>query len=297
MEKNKRAFIMIFVLALSVLSLAAEEAAPQPAAAPAAVVTPEIDTSDFNAIQLPPNDALEYWVIRNQALTDLVPFLTKKRAEMKQKRQVLADYLLQIGRAEEFAAQTIEVPNDPKLYAFAFGVLQGLEQKDIDVSKIQMKKQPDWDGLVEFAMRNAIYEGYLPTAVEGNEEFQMYKEMVMKKEQYGQKVHKELRPLAQQCLKVWLYLGQIKEQENLKAYVAEKKLQTKQADDAMRARLQEEKRATAYDHAKAREEKRFEQSMDRSRQERHDERQDYRQDALLFRQSRLDDRYTNNYHY
>ncbi len=315
MRKNSFVTIIVFVFALSILSMAAEEQKPQPApasnlatpapkpaaatpapAAPAAAAAPEIDTSDFNAIQLPPKDSLEYWVIREQSLSDLVPFLTKKRAEMKQKRQILADYLLQIGRAEDFAAQTIEVPDDPKLYAMAFGVLKGLEQKNIDVSKIQMKQRPDWDGVVEFAMKNAIYEGYVPTQVEEGDEFQMYKDMVMKKEQYGRKVHSELRPLAQQCLKAWIYLGQINEQENLKAYVAEKKLQAKQADEALQTQLQEQKRSTAYEHAMARDEKRFEQSMDRSRQDRHDERQDYRQDALLFRQSRLDDRYTGRYY-
>jgi len=214
-------WIIITVFSLSLPTLAAEEKetdTPKPEAAETPVIQPE--SLDFSEIALPANDTMDYWVIREQCLSDLTPFLTRKRRELKEKRQILADYLLQIGKAEDYAAQNIEVPNDPKLYALAFGVLDGLEQRDIDVSKIEIKKRPDWNRLVEFAMKNTIYEGHVPTTIEGIEELDMYKEIVFKKERYGQKVHKELRPLANQCIKAWLYLGTINEQTNLRTHAA-----------------------------------------------------------------------------
>ena len=296
-KKTYLVWITVAIFALSLPTLAAEEkeaetAKPEPAPAP---VMPE--SLEFSQIVLPANDTIEYWVIREQCLSDLTPFLTKKRKELKEKRQILADYLVQIGKAEDFAAQDIKIPNDPKLYALAFGVLDGLEQKNIDVSKIEIKKRPDWNGLVEFAMKNAIYEGYVPTAIEGAEELNMYKEIVFKKERYGQKVHKELRPIADQCIKMWLYLGTINEQENLRTHVAQMKLKAAADKQAMRDAIRDDKRQSAYAHSKAREEKKFEQGLERSRQERYDTRRDYRQDSLYYRQTRLDDRYSNRYHY
>ena len=96
---------------------------------------------------------------------------------------------------------------------------------------------------------------------------------------------------------MWLYLGQINEQDNLKVHVADMKLQAKQADEAMRQELRDRRRAEAYSRSQARSDKRFQESLERSRYQRYEERRDYRQDALLFRQSRLDDRYTNRYYY
>jgi hypothetical protein len=42
----------------------------------------------FEDIQLPENNSPEYWMVRSEAMGELTPLLTKKRAEMKQKRQI-----------------------------------------------------------------------------------------------------------------------------------------------------------------------------------------------------------------
>ena len=42
-------------------------------------------------IQSPPQDSALYWNIRSEAVSELIPFLTSKRAEMKQKMEFLAD--------------------------------------------------------------------------------------------------------------------------------------------------------------------------------------------------------------
>lgn len=262
-----------------------------PATASEEAATPE--DVKLEDIQLPPQDSPEYWVVRSEAIGELTPLLTKKRAEMKLKRQMLADYLLKIGKGEEMAAAQIEVPDDPALYAKALGVAEGLEERDVTLPK----KTPTWDELAEFAMRFVLYEGYVPMEFDGPEDVASFIEVGKKKEAYAQKVRKEMRSYVKDCLKMWIYLGQIGEQSAAKGWAVQMKLDAEKGKAAERAMMAEEQRMAAAERRASDREREFEDAQSRvsyrsSRRERvYTSRQDQRQ----YQQTLLNERYTNYY--
>jgi hypothetical protein len=244
-------------------------------------------------IQLPEKGSQEYWHIRSEAISELTPLLTKKRAEMKQKRQMLADYLLKIGKAEDMAAAKVEVPDDPALYAKALGVAENLEQHDVTMPK----KTPTWDELAEFSMRFIIYEGYIPMQFDGAEDAAAFIEMARKKEQYAQKVRKEMRSYVKDALKMWTYLGTIGEQAACKEWAVQMKLDAEKAKGAERAALAEERRMAALDRRESAKEQKFEDAQERAsfRSSRRERTYTSRQDRLQYQQTLLNERYTNYY--
>lgn len=273
-------FVMVGVSAAAkVVEVAAEE--------------PAVEEVKFDDIQLPEKDTPEYWVVRSEAMGELTPLLTKKRAEMKKKRQLLADYLLKIGKAEEMAAADIKVPDDPALYAKALGVDQGL--KDLDVS--MPKKLPTWEELAQFSMRFVLHEGYLPMQFDSPEDAAGFADVCRKKEEYAQKVRKEMRGYVKDALKMWTYLGTIGEQAAAKEWAVGMKLEAEKMKNAERAMIADERRMAATDRREEEKERKFQDAQDRAsfRSSRRERSYQSRNDRLQYQQTLLNDRYTNYY--
>jgi hypothetical protein len=227
---------------------------------------------------------------------ELTPLLTKKRAEMKKKRQLLADYLLKIGKAEDMAAANVQVPDDPALYAKALGVDQDL--KDLNAMP---KKRPTWEELAQFSMRFVLHEGYRPMQFDSVEDAAGFAagfaEVCRKKEQYAQKVRKEMLGYVEDLLKMWTYLGTIGEQSAAKEWAVGMKLDAEKMKNAERAMVAEERRMASLERRESEKERKFQDAQDRasfssSEKER---RFDSRQDRLQYQQTLLSDRYTNSY--
>ena len=259
---------------------------------PTAEVDPADDEIKFEDIQLPEKDSPEYWVVRSEAMGELTPLLTKKRAEMKKKRQLLADYLLKIGKAEDMAAANVQVPDDPALYAKALGVDQDL--KDLNAMP---KKRPTWEELAQFSMRFVLHEGYRPMQFDSVEDAAGFAEVCRKKEQYARKVRKEMLSYVEDLLKMWTYLGTIGEQSAAKEWAVGMKLDAEKMKNAERAMIAEERRMASLDRRESEKERKFEDAQDRasfrsSRRERHYQSRD---DRLQYQQTLLSDRYTNSY--
>jgi hypothetical protein len=247
----------------------------------------------FEDIQLPEKGSPEYWVVRSEAIGELTPLLTKKRAEMKKKRKMLADYLLKIGKAEDMAAANIEVPDDPTLYAKALGLIDEYEQRDIALPK----KLPTWEESAQFSMRFVLYEGYRPMQFDSVEDAQGFAEVCKKKEQYAQKVRKEMRNYVKDCLKMWTYLGTIDQQSAAKEWVVGMKLDADKSKNAERAMLAEERRIASMERRESEKERKYEDAQDRAsfRSSRRSRQYQSRDDRLRYRQTRMDERYTNQY--
>jgi hypothetical protein len=285
-------FTMLFV-GISGAAKVVEVAPKEPEPAVEAPVEPAVEEVKFEDIQLPDKEDPDYWVIRSDAVTELTRLLTSKRAEMKQKRQMLADYLLKINKAQEMAAANIEVPDDPKLYAQALGVLDGFEQRDIPLPK----KSPTWEELAEFAMRFIISEGYVPMQFDGAEDKASFIKVAQQKEQYAQKVRREMRGYVKDVLKMWIYLGQINEQSAAKEWAVQMKLDAEKGKAAERAMLAEQRRMAAADRREAKEDQKFEDAQQRASfySSRRERAYQSRQDRLNYQQTLLNERYTNYY--
>ena len=268
-------------------------AEPTTKAEPVAEVEPADEEIKFEDIQLPEKDSPEYWVVRSEAMGELTPLLTKKRAEMKKKRQMLADYLLKIGKAEDMAAANVEVPDDPALYAKALGLTDAYDERDIALPK----KLPTWEETAQFSMRFVLYEGYRPMQFDSVEDAKGFADVCRKKEEYAQKVRREMRNYVKDCLKMWTYLGTIDQQSAAKEWAVQMKLDAKKADNAERAMLAEERRMTAVQRRESAEEQKFEDAQDRAsfRSTRRSRNYQSRDDRLQYQQTRLNDRYTNSY--
>jgi len=290
-------FTMLFVVVgVSRAAKVIEVNADKPAVEEAVESAPDeraVDEVKFEDIQLPEKDSPEYWVVRSEAMGELTPLLTRKRAEMKKKRQMLADYLLKIGAAEDMAAANVEVPDDPTLYAKALGLIDEYKQRDIALPA----KLPTWEETAQFSMRFVLYEGYRPMQFDSVADAKGFSEVCMKKEQYAKKVRKEMRSYVKDCLKIWTYLGTIGEQAACKEWAVGMKLDAKKAANAERAMVAENRRMASLERRDSEKQRKFEDAQDRasfrsSRRSRHYQSRD---DRLQYRQTRLDDRYTNSY--
>ncbi|MHC4211939.1 MAG: hypothetical protein ACYSWP_01075 [Planctomycetota bacterium] len=222
-------------------------------------------------IKLPAKNSNEYWVVRSQAVVEIIPFLTKKRTEVRKHSKLLKEYLVSIGKTEDFLASGIKAPLSPKSYAQALGKTQEMKERHIPLSD----KPLSWQKVVDLAMKHVLREGYLPTDIEGDEELQMYKDICMHKEKYGKKVRNELRSHAQQCLNMWQYLEKIEKQAGYKVFLYENEKQDREAREAEKAKTRER--------------------VQYMREQRVMERELKRRDAYIYRHNRLRSRYNRYY--
>ena len=262
-----------------------------------AELTAEVEPADwevkFEDIQLPEKDSPDYWVIRSDAVTELTRLLTSKRAEIKQIRQMLADYLLKIGKAEEMASKNIVVPDDPKLYFEALGLEHLYEDKDLDAPL----KTPTWEELAEFAMRFIISEGHVPMQFDGAEDVASYIQVAKKKEQYAQKVRREMQGYVKDSLEMWIYLGQIGQQSAFDEWEVQMKVDSEKAKSAEHAALADQRRMVALDRRESEKERKFADAQSRAsfRSTRGSRNYQSRDNRLRYQQTLLSDRYTNSY--
>jgi hypothetical protein len=253
---------------------------------------PSDNTDQSSAqIKIPAKDSPEYWNVRSEAISEFLPFLTKKRSEMKSDQQLLEDFLLKSGKESEFAAKNIPVPDDPKVYFEILQIGQGL--KDMNIA--EPKKRPSWDEIMDIVMQHVIFEGYLPTTIE-EDELANYVQMCKQKEQYGQKVRKGLRSALDQCARMWVYLDSIGKLADYKAYYADLRLDHETQRAQAKAQETESHRQVVTQQAEAKEQQKFQDAQAReefasSSKERHYE---SRQGRLQSRQTLLDDRFVNS---
>ncbi len=278
--------LLVLLMCLG-LVFAAEEAVQAPADEAAEPMDMEI--------KLPPNDSAAYWNIRSEAVSELIPFLTSKRAEMTQKMKFLADYLLKIDKASEFASSDIQAPEDPKYYAEVLNLTKRFDEENIPIPE----KRPTWDEIVEIAMKHVMFEGYAPTVIEGGEEMEMYKDLCKNKERYGQKVREDLHDILRKGVRMWLYLGTIDEQGNAKAQAADMVLEQKAQVAQEKEQLTAMKRDAALERQQERIDQKHEDAMDRSsfRSSRRSRAYTSRENRQRYRQTRLDERYANSRRY
>jgi len=253
-------------------------------------VTPDDQESD-EEIQMPDKGTPEYWNLRSEAMSQLLPFLTKKRTEMKKQMQMMADYLLQIGKASEFAESQVPVPTDPAVFIEILRIGQSLEQMNVPLPKTR----PTWDQIMDVAMKHVMLDGYLPTAVEP-EELPQYIEMCKKKEEYGQKVRKDMRTSLDQCARMWVYLDSIGELGNFKSAVADSVLARKTAQQQEKAAMLEQKRQDTYAMTQSKEQQKEQDAMARAsfQSSKRQRAQEDRQARLQHSQTVLDSRLINS---
>ncbi|MCE5186638.1 MAG: hypothetical protein LLF76_10990 [Planctomycetaceae bacterium] len=281
--------ILVFVSLLVTVSYS--QSIPADANKPAASVQAAQPMEAFPEMTLPPKDSIDYWVLRSDAVEEFIPFLTKKRSELKTRLKLMGDYLLQIDKASDFANQNTPITFDSNVYAEVLRITPGLQQMKVPMPK----ERPTWDQLVEVAMQHVLYEGYLPAVVEDAEK-QQYVEICKKKEEYGQKVRTDMRKMLDQCARIWCYLDKTGQLGAYKSHEADLILQQKADAATKRAAMMQEKQQAALARAEDQRQSEYEQRMAREefRSSRRERIYDSRQDQLLYRQSRLDERYANS---
>lgn len=267
----------------------AAQPAPVQAAAQSQDQPAEAQTEE---IQLPAKDTPEYWNVRSEAITELLPFLTKKRSDVKKLSKVLADYILKNNLGADFSAQNIPVTYDSEIYAEILQIGPGLKDMNIPAPK----SRPSWDEIMEIAMKHVIFEGYLPTAIEEGDDLKAFVDMCKKKEEYGQKVRQDGRTTLDQCARVWVFLKSINKKDEFKAYYADLKMEQKAQMTAQQKAMLEQRQMERRDRVAEQEQQQFDNKMDRAqfRSSRKERMYNSYQDQLLYRQSRLDERYTNS---
>ena len=221
-------------------------------------------------VKLPPKDSATYWVVRSQTMTELIPFLTKKRTEFKGHFKMITQYLDKIGKGEDFLRSGVKAPDTPEAYAKALGLSDKVAER-----RIEWPDKPlTWEQVVEFGMGHVLYEGYMPTDVSGEEEVEMIKKICKQKEKYGQKVRKEMREDVKRCLNIWTYLGTINKQEEARVYafLEKEKLEKARQEELLRVR-------------------------DYSREMRRQKIEAEKRNDWLRRQDRLNNRYNRYYYY
>lgn len=172
------------------------------------------DLTTIAKVVLPSKDTAEYWIIRTQTMNEFIPFMTEKRTEFRKTFKLISDFLVKIGKAQDFVKDGVKAPDDPKLHMEVLGLANRIAQADVQLPQ----KRASWEGSVELAMKVIMIEGYLPTDVADSEEFLTIKRLCAQQEKYGRKVRNELHDLVQKCLNVWFYLDTIDKQGAFREY-------------------------------------------------------------------------------
>ena len=194
----------------------------------------------------------EYWVIRSQALTELIPFLTSIRREAKQHYKGLTDYIQQIGRGQNFLESGIKGPSSPAEYAKLTGIAEGFAKNNI----VLPEKYMTWDQLAELAMEFVMNEGYDPTNVNGPEEIEMLKQICERKRKYGKKVQTDLSKITQDCMDMKAYLDSIDQFEACIKTIRYQKEQEEQAKREETRRRREDRTAVRRSKRETKQERR-----------------------------------------
>lgn len=181
---------------------------------------------------MPPKDSPQYCVLRSEAVRELSSFMTKKRSKLRRKYSYFPAYLEQIGKLDDYSSQKIKVPNDPKYRLAILGVLDKLEQKDIQVPE----KAMSWNQVIEVAMQFVWSEGYIATDVETGEELQRFKEILQDRERFCRKVRDDVKVIVDECIRAWFYLGTIDRQKAFGAYLVQ--AEAKRKEDYLKQRAE-----------------------------------------------------------
>ena len=168
-----RAIIFLLILSVSVVDSVATEGNTG--------ITS--DTLEIE-VQLPSKETAEYWIVRSQALTELIPFLTEKRVEFNDYYRLMIQYLDEIEQRVDYNRSGITAPDTAETYARALGIYETLMQEGVKLPD----NRPTWDQFVELAMQHVLSEGYMLTQLSGEEELAMIKKICEQKEVDGQKV-------------------------------------------------------------------------------------------------------------
>ncbi|MHC4553080.1 MAG: hypothetical protein ACYSUT_10010 [Planctomycetota bacterium] len=248
------------------------------------------DTSN-TGIQLPKKGSIEYWNLRSEAISEFLPFLTRKRSEIKSNQKLLEDFLLKNGKADDFTAKNVPVPDDPKVYFELLQIGQGLK----DMNMPAPKSRPSWDQLMDIVMKHVVFEGFIPTAVE-QDELDHYIHICRQKEQYGQKVRKDMRGVLDQCARMWVYLDSIQQLDEFKSYYANLRLESEMQRAQAKAQYHEQYRQAVIQREAGREEQKFQDAQ--AREEFHSSQKERRyndhQARMQYRQTLLDERFVNS---
>ncbi|MHC4691873.1 MAG: hypothetical protein ACYS67_03955 [Planctomycetota bacterium] len=212
----------------------------------------------------------EYWVIRSQALTELMPFLTRTRTEAKGHYKALTDYLKHIGKGQDYIDSGITGSSSPAEYLRLTGKAEEFEKNNVKLPE----KYMTWDQLLDLGMEFVMNEGYVPTDIEGPEEIEMFKQICERKSKYGKKVQADLRKIAQECMNMKAYLDSINKFDECVKYTRYQKEQKEQARKAEAERRREER--IAAEKAKRQTDKERREAIKEAR----------REDAIYYRQMR-----------
>jgi hypothetical protein len=219
------------------------------------VFAAEAEKKQKGNIKLPPQNTIKYWVIRSKAMTELIPFMTKKRAETKESLKLFTDYIQVLGKGEDFLKNKISVKPTQKLYAKVMGITEELKERGEDIPD----KILTWEETMQFAMNFILEDGYLPVVVDGEKEFESYRNICKQNEVFAQKVQKELRENMNKCITAWTYLGTIKKQEGYKVFA----FREKEAKELARKQRIGRGREESYEKARKWREERQRRDRDR----------------------------------
>ncbi len=211
------------------------------------------------SIALPAKNTAEYWVLRSEAQTDLVRYMTQKRADFQDTHKRMLQFLDSIGKGEDFVRSGVKAPDTPEVYVQALGIADQIKASGIKLSE----KPATWEQFVEAALQFKLREGYLPTRVADAEELALLQKGCEQKEVYGQKVRKELRDIVKKCMDIWFYLGTIDRQADCKVYVYRERENERKAKEEA-AQQARDQRAAAGREMRARQQ--YEKAMMRNEQ-------------------------------
>lgn len=216
-------------------------------------------SSSMDKVPLPDKDTPEYWNVRMEAISEFLPVLTEKRSEMKNREQMLKDFLLSIDKASDFAAKNIPVPTDINVFFEILRIGQGLEAMNMP----KPTERPSWEDIMSIVMQHVVFEGYVPTDVEEGEDSAQYAEICRKKEEYGQKVRKDLRTHLDQCARMWVYLDSTNKLDEFKAFYADLQSEAEMQKAQAKALASEQHREAVAQRQADREQQEFEDAQAR----------------------------------
>jgi len=207
--------VLVLLMSIFISGAFAVESHPKGSSAKTDVKDSKPDAaSDAKSLQ----KNAEYWVIRSQSMTELIPLLTKLRTEARRNYRLLTEFIKVAGLVDGYIASDVKAPLNPAEYLKAAG-----KESKIKEANIKLPETPlTWDQIIEISMKHTKEQGHMPTDVDAKRELSSIKKICLSKEEYGKKVRTELQKLMQQCLDIKCYLESVKKYRACEKFITYK---------------------------------------------------------------------------
>jgi hypothetical protein len=247
---------------------------------------------DVEPMAMPAPDTVDYWVIRDRAMNQIIPAMTQSRAHLKDKHRQMFDYLLEIHKADHFADQQIKGICQTEMLASLLELDDQTDSLETDI----LAGPPQWDVTVEMMMQQVLDEGFVPERMTEPNAIEALVRTCRRKGRHGRKIFETIPPIISDCSAIWTYLENADLEGAFKVYVTRVEREKAQARQDYRDSVRQAHREEVIARARQRKQQEFNLRQASTRRARRERFWRFQEELLKYLITQMESRMANSYY-